>query len=399
MGGMQQTHGNAATLRAVQRWPDVGALVKNGEQALGDFNRSMQEAALRNAVQGVSDYASDLGSRYLGGTPFGEMLGIPKPKSPMERTLEALPFGIGDEVMDTYEDTWLPAYELAKAKHEEEKPQPRAESTVNEFGGQENFFALEAGKERGKYGIEGDSRGLFWEGKLGSWQDGNAVRHGFAQNIGVAKTKVNLADWLSVDLGLVNDSQEATVTDGGSISLGTQQNLADIGATVGNADKASAHDTINRLGVSAGFGAAGRLHSDDADRDGYDELGFGFDWKYLSADVKTEDPAMLALKTAMHLNPLTWGAGYALPYVVPDDVNLTDVAVDSSRWALDKVGSAAGGRVQSATDYGSEWLNQVWNVSRMERQNQYWSDDLAAELEAADEARDRWDAWDSYTIP
>jgi hypothetical protein len=339
-----------------------------------------------------------MGSQYLGGTPIGDMLGIPKWKSPMERTLEALPFGIGDEVMDTYEDSWLPADGRAQVQHEEEKPQPRAERTTNEFGGQEDFFAAAAGKERDN-GKVADLRGLFWEGKLGSWQDGNAVRHGFAQNLGLLKHNFKLADWLSVGLGFGTTSEEATVTDGGSVSIGTQNSLAEISATVGNADKANAHDTVNRLGASYGLGAAARLHSDDADRDGYDELGFGFDWKYLSADVKTEDPAMLALKTGMHLNPLTWGLGYALPYVVPDDVNLTDAAVDSSRWALDKVGSAAGGRVQSATDYGSEWLNQAWNVPRMERQNQYWSEGMAAEQEAADEARERWDAWDSYTIP
>lgn len=111
----------------------------------------------------------------------------------------------------------------------------------------------------------------------GAWEDGDDTRLG-------ARAGITNFDNL-VQLG--NASAEASIgTDGATLGAGTTG--AGLDLKMQPFDAANDNETRVHGGVSKNTGAALRLHWDDSDGDGANELGFGADLGKYSFDVKSE---------------------------------------------------------------------------------------------------------------
>jgi hypothetical protein len=94
--------------------------------------------------------------------------------------------------------------------------------------------------------------------------------------------------------------------DGSTLSATLQANAASASLTAGDAPNPEGNvEHTRRIGLSKGEGFAGRLHHGDADGDGLREWGAGFDFGPVSADIKTEDPLGMLLKS---MAPLQYAA-------------------------------------------------------------------------------------------
>jgi len=115
--------------------------------------------------------------------------------------------------------------------------------------------------------------------------------------------------------------------------IGAEGNLASVSVNAGTQNKDSAVDESASIGLSAGVGAAARLHYGDADGDGHPEYGFGADIGPVSFDYKTEDPVRTAAKAVG--GPLAGPAMDALGIGVGADGKQTNMTDDAAAAAKD----------------------------------------------------------------
>jgi hypothetical protein len=146
------------------------------------------------------------------------------------------------------------------------------------------------------------------DGKLGFWneprQDGDPdSRFGVRANGGLFKSSLNPGGYVSGDYGVGTAGVDLNAGSNG-LSIGATANLIEGSMTAGNFTKGKNDEESLRLGLSAGGGAAGRLHWGDSDNDGSREYGFGFDIGPFSADLKTEDPVTSLIGALA--GPMSW---------------------------------------------------------------------------------------------
>lgn len=212
---------------------------------------------------------------------------------------------------------------------------------------------------------------LYAQGKLGAWDNGSGgMRHGAQGSAGAGKLQINNGGKVSGDMEAFTASAEASIGDDGA-TLGAQATLVGGSMTLGNfgnknaAGKNLTNESTMRLGLSEGVGAAGRLHWGDTDKDGQREYGFGFDAGPVSMDLKTEDPARLALASVL--------GGVAGPggiYAVDKglewlggDMNYTDKAISGAK-SLYNAGSKA---IDTIGEYGNkayEGAGEMWDSAK-----------------------------------
>ncbi|MBD2059425.1 hypothetical protein H6F88_26085 [Oculatella sp. FACHB-28] len=144
---------------------------------------------------------------------------------------------------------------------------------------------------------------LTFDVKDGIWEDANGnTREGFSGNVRVIRTKWDLANQfdlpeenvLDLEMGIGVVTLEENIGNDGLSLVGTA-NLAEVAITEGTRSAEIDTDETIRVGTSLGVGRGARMHWDDADNDGFREVGLGTDVPFLSLDVKTEDP----LRTVM----------------------------------------------------------------------------------------------------
>jgi hypothetical protein len=129
-----------------------------------------------------------------------------------------------------------------------------------------------------------------------------------------------------VNVGAKGPNASAGVNANDStFQFGAQANAAEGAIEAGT--KGTNSDESVRVGASEGLGAAGRVHYGDEDGDGLPEYGFGFDWEWFSADVKTEDPLRYLAETAVAgpLAPLTSTASFLAKMAGVDPLEGTNV--------------------------------------------------------------------------
>ncbi len=176
------------------------------------------------------------------------------------------------------------------------------------------------------------------EYKKGFVQDGDKWFAGYKASGAVGKIEEDFTQdfdlpdnaVLKADIGAFSASDEASITDEG-LSVGSQANIIEGSITAGTKDANSDTDETMRVGLSLGEGAAGRVHWGDADKDGNREYGAGFDFEFISVDVKTEDPLRTAMKLGAQ-DPLSRAAREFLP-----EENLTKKAMDAAAGAGEAV--------------------------------------------------------------
>jgi hypothetical protein len=122
-------------------------------------------------------------------------------------------------------------------------------------------------------GIWADARG---ETRLGSRIAGEAF--------GVAGPEEML---VRPELDILGFEKETSVSEG-EAELGAQAYLVQGAFTLTESDPTRDTDVTQRFGLGVGIGAAGRLHFDDQDGDGYREYGFGVDAGPFSYDLEVE---------------------------------------------------------------------------------------------------------------
>jgi len=179
-------------------------------------------------------------------------------------------------------------------------------------------------------------------------EDGYA---GAEAGAGLVKIEVDATEALDLDDNLVvegdvsamNASAGVALTDDG-LSAGAQANYLEGSITLGTTGTGDA-DEETRVGLSAGGGAAGRVHWGDRDGDGNAEYGIGVDVGPISADIKTEDP----LRT--YINTATGVTGQAVTNLI--DGNMTHDAVKKGEEFLNDASGAADDLLTSA----SNWWN------------------------------------------
>jgi hypothetical protein len=376
MHGMQQTHGN----RAVQRYLGAGEeahdspgfglpfglgdLARRGGQVLGQLGQAASQQAYRGMVDGATDFAGDMASTFLGGTPLGPMLGIPEKKS----FLQSLPLiggvagrgeemgssllsggmgvlgALGHEEKANTRDIPLPLAgipfigtsdmrDLLDQGHEMEgggtgvrwepskageAARPYAYAKVNEYGGQERGAGL-SHEEYDIFGVPITSDFAYGVDKQGTFgTDNGDTRFGMLRNIGYQKKQINQGGIVSADAEALTAGYELSAgTDGATAGIGA--NLIAGSISAGQATDQSHNDEQVRFGLSVGAGAAGRGYWGDKDGDGYNEYGVGADFGIFSADLKTEDPLGTLAKGAVSAIP---GANMLLDYF-KGDYNMT----------------------------------------------------------------------------
>ncbi|MBP7687974.1 MAG: DUF4157 domain-containing protein [Thermoflexales bacterium] len=242
-------------------------------------------------------------------------------------------------------------------------------SKVNKQGGQEGGF--------GAFHGEGDIGGvpvtddlLGFNEKVGAWDENGSTRYGFNANANVAKMTFNQGGDISGDVGAGTASADASFNPDTGLSAGAQANIVEGSVTLGAPSDKSDTDESVRFGLSAGVGAAGRLHWGDSDKDKKSEYGFGFDAGPVSFDVKTEDPLRTAAKGAAYgmlapFGPAALAAPWLLEKVLPDG-NLTSAAGEYAGAAWDATSQfagdtwdAAGSAYDTAADYAGSAYDTV----------------------------------------
>ena len=149
------------------------------------------------------------------------------------------------------------------------------------------------------------------------------------------------------DIAVATASAELRITDDG-LAVGAQANYIEGSITVGTQNANSDRDETVRLGLSAGGGAAARVHWGDADNDGNPEYGIGGDFGIVSFDLKTEDPLRTAAElVAGQLMP----GGAAIVRALDDGSNLTNEAGEVLDRGADAIRGLGDGRVGRAADY------------------------------------------------
>jgi hypothetical protein len=204
---------------------------------------------------------------------------------------------------------------------------------------------------------------LYGSGKTGMWknEDGGGTRVGTAASVGINKWNIGKGTPFSFDAGVGTASAEGSGgTDG--FTGGLQANLVEGAVTLGNFGnktddgKALTNESNMRMGLSAGVGAAGRLHWGDSDGDKQREYGFGFDYGPVSFDYKTEDPMRTGL--AAVLGGIAGPGGvYAADKGLEwlgGDTNYTDKTIDAGKAAYQAGSDAYNWAGKNAADLGSK---------------------------------------------
>lgn len=182
--------------------------------------------------------------------------------------------------------------------------------------------------------------------KLGLLEDdkGN-TRGGLKAGAGIWRSKFDLVKGLgafgvstpantalNLDVNAVSAGAEATAgTDG--LTVGASASIMEGAIARGSSSAESSTDSTIRVGAGIGVGAVARGNWDDADHDGFKEVGYGIDVKFASLDFKTEDPLRTFGKYALSpLGPLAPVADVvALPNPWTDiapEQNLTESAAN-----------------------------------------------------------------------
>jgi peptidoglycan hydrolase-like protein with peptidoglycan-binding domain len=224
--------------------------------------------------------------------------------------------GTGDEYLPRVEE------EVGPRRHGEDSPHHGTEET-------EVPEAVEiAGTAFSEKTAFGDVDVL--TGKLAVGSDGLSASGALARGSG----ELDLGDgvFLKGDAAVGSVSADAAMNAEG-LAVGAQANLGEASATFGTRGTGDQDESV-RLGVSRGVGLAGRVHWDDADKDGNPEYGVGADVGALAFDVKTEDPLRTAFQNSA--GPLTQGAAELY------DGNMTNA-----------VGREVGGVVDAASQFFS----------------------------------------------
>ena len=134
---------------------------------------------------------------------------------------------------------------------------------------------------------------------------------------------------IGLDIGLPSANADFNLGEDG-LTIGAGANLISGGVHGGNLNPETKTDTVVKGGVGIGVGGGGRLHWSDDDKDGHREYGFGGDIKFISVDVKTEDPVRLALDSILSPGGVGLNAGGFSPsnWFFDKNTNLTDGAID-----------------------------------------------------------------------
>jgi hypothetical protein len=341
----------------------IGPMVEEGMESAERFGTAIQEEQARRLVSGVKEFAGDVASYTLGGTPLGPMLGIPKSEyapapvaepeeGPRDWMLPPNPFLQPDA------RPWLrQGHEMKgggtgfgwEPPEAGEIPRPYAYNKVNEHGGQETAAALlHSETEVGPWNSPLVSDIFFASEKQGLFETSKGdARYGSVQNGGLVKHQFNQDGWLSADAEAFTAGHEASVgTDG--FTAGGGATLAAGSVTVGQPTADSHLDEQRRLGLSAGPSLAARGHWGDKDGDSYREYGIGADVGFVSLDYKTEDPVRAGLNMALMSNPFTMALAPGLEtFARATDTNFTDVAGDAA--------NAAGTGIGYAWDWATDW--------------------------------------------
>ncbi|MFN0248985.1 MAG: hypothetical protein ACKV2T_19020 [Kofleriaceae bacterium] len=125
------------------------------------------------------------------------------------------------------------------------------------------------------------------QGHYGAWADENGTRTvGIAGDAGLVKFGMEPGQGgglgpIGFDVGVMTANAGITHNEN-TTSVGAQANIIEGAISAGNQE----HNM--RIGGSVGVGLAGRLHHGDADGDGVNEMGFGFDFGPVSFDMRTE---------------------------------------------------------------------------------------------------------------
>jgi hypothetical protein len=237
-----------------------------------------------------------------------------------------------------------------------ERPRGHAYAKTNDVNGVEAGFAAVAGSgDIG--GVRVDPSMLYGQGRAGAWRDDNATRYGISGNAGVARMDINKGGLVSGDIGAFTAGAEASAGTNGA-TLGATANIVEGSITMGNFTNSSNNQSNMRLGLSAGVGAAGRLHWGDSDGDRHREYGFGFDAGPVSFDYKTEDP--LRTGAAAVLGGIAGPGGiYAVDKGLEwlmGDTNMTDKA-----WEYGKAGYGA---ARDAYNWAGDNLSAGWDAAK-----------------------------------
>jgi hypothetical protein len=222
---------------------------------------------------------------------------------------------------------------------------PWASGDVNGLGGLD--FGFGAGHAQGSTSGDGLSAGDgftaggVWDniaggGHLGAWREGSGAasedRYGVTLGgrtlAGSGSLGYTGADGrgatLAGDIGGPSAGIDAWAGPGG-FSLGAQANL--VSGSITGGSTGTDRDELNRIGLSAGAGAAVRGSWNDSDGDGFREYGLGGDLEFLSVDLKTEDPLRTGIRQLGGLTPLGPLAGMAADAFMPEG-NMTESAAN-----------------------------------------------------------------------
>jgi hypothetical protein len=184
----------------------------------------------------------------------------------------------------------------------------------------------------------------------GRVEDDGSVTHGSGAAGQVGGLDMNWGEkgsgghYGGLDVDVLGAGVEASLNMDKGATVGASAYVAQAKGTLGNIGTTVGGDSEVGFGLAYGVGAAGRLHWEDADNDGYREYGFGFDAGPVSFDYKGEDP----LRDLM---------GVSCPGILGDS-NLTHSAADVADFAGDTWDSVSDG-ASSAWDLASDTASDV----------------------------------------
>ena len=398
MQGMQQTHGNRAVQRFVQR--QVSSESVQVQRFLGDLMDMVMPTGEYQPSMPMGGYGGGLGSGpFYNPTPsiplgeyqpptggFGMFPGgggsgpfynptpslpsmpqmpssgpfyNPTPNIPMPGINAPGPLPVGQPF------TGGPAFEeyfKSIAGKEPAKPgeKPRGHAYWKEDADKGNveggFSLLSFVDEIAGVPVSGDW--LYGGGKSGVWDHENGgTREGTTVGVGIHKGSYGKGGPVALDTGVGTAQGEASWGNDG-FSFGATANLVEGALTLGNfGNKTDGGDNKKnesqmKFGLSAGVGLGARGHWGDSDKDGKSEYGFGFDYGPVSLDYKTEDP--LRSGAAMVLGGIAgpggvYAADKALEWI-GGDTNYTDEAAAAGKAAY-KYGSEA---YDTVSEYGGK---------------------------------------------
>jgi hypothetical protein len=237
-----------------------------------------------------------------------------------------------------------------------EAPGPYAYAKTNKQGGAQGGFAAFHG-QGDILGVNVTDDILYGNMNVGAWDDGKGgTRYGIGGNAGVANWTIGSGSPFQLQAEAGTASAEASAGDSGA-TLGAQATAVGGSVTLGNFDKGDSNNAQMRMGLSAGVGAAGRLHW-GKEGDGHRAYGFGFDYGPVSFDYKTQDPLRSGIAAVLGapLGPLgMYGVDKGLQYLM-GKTNITDEAGDAAKWLYNKGGEGW----DAAKKYGGE----AWDATK-----------------------------------